>query len=128
MDNRDPRSVDLSNPHPGYYIVSITPKGWAVPVRLSIVNEFVQLIVNGQQVPDTWAIGNLPDEAIAATADGRLFEHPLFRIMLFGKRCDEATYHYRLAVAAWAVDNAPWHPSLHPEWPIDLCQIPATEF
>lgn len=122
------RRAILNNPQPGYYIVSLVPKGWAVPVHVTTENDVIQVTVNGSQVIESWFAPDLPDLAVEATMEGRLFEHPLFRIILFGEPCSETEYRHRLNLRAWAVDNAPDHPCLHPERPIDIRTLPATDF
>lgn len=128
MRQREHRRADPNNPQPGYYIFSLVPKGWAVPAHVTIANNVIQVTVNGSQVIDCWSVTDLPDLFVEAVAEGRLFEHPLFRIVLFGEPCDETEYRYRLSLRDWAVNNAPDHPCLHPERPIDLRTLPATDF
>lgn len=99
-----------------------------MPSRVTIENDVIQITVNGLQHVESWSVADLPELLAEATMEGRLFEHPLFRIVLFGKPCDETEYRHRLALRDWAVDNAPWHPALHPERPIDARILPATDF
>lgn len=128
MSPREHRRADPNNPQPGYYKLSLIPKGWAVPVHVTIENDVIQVTVNGAQVIENWSRADLPDLFTDAIADGRLFEHPLFRIILFGEPCDETEYRHRLNLRAWAMENAPDHPCLHPERPIDIRTLPATDF
>jgi hypothetical protein len=128
MSSRIQSRVDPTNPQPGYYTVSLNPKGWAQPVRIVRRGNLIQIVVNGLQHIEQWNTDTLADDFAEAVADGRLFEHQLFRVILFGKQCDEATYLYRLAVLEHARRHEPWHPCLHPERPIDLAAIPADDF
>lgn len=118
----------LNNPQSGHYLISISPKGWKVPARVTIEDDVIRLVINGSQVIDRWYVNELGNLLADATMAGTLFDHPLFRVVLFGEPCDETTYRHRLALRDWAVDNAPWHPCLHPDKPIDPRTLPATDF
>jgi hypothetical protein len=129
MSRREPFRALQNNPQADtYYLVSVVAKGWAVPAHLSRHGDVIQLTQNGSQHPETWSVRELPDAFADAVAGGTLFEHPLFRVVLFGERCDETTYRHRLAIREWAVNHASWHPSLRPDQPIDQRLLPATDF
>jgi hypothetical protein len=128
MARREHRRASQINPRSGYYILSLVPKGWGVPVHVTIENDVIQITVNGSQAVDVWSVSKVDDMLAEATIDGTLFDHPLFRIVLFGEPCDETTYRHRLAMREWAAAEAPWHPCLHPEQPMDPRTLPATDF
>lgn len=99
-----------------------------MPVRVIVENDVILITINGAQVTDVWQIDELDDQFADATAAGELFDHPLFRVILFGEPCDETDYRHRLALKEWAEQHAPWHPCLHPNQPIDQRLLPATDF
>lgn len=122
------RRVDPANPEPGFYLISLVPGGWRVPARIITENDYIRAIVNGSEIPEYWRRDDLPDQWADAIADGRLFEHQLFRILLFGERCDSVAYQHGLATKAWASAHQPDHPCLTPLKPIDKNKLPATDF
>lgn len=122
------RRVDLTKPEPGYYLVRLVPNGWQVGARISISHDCVHVTLDGIELPQYWRLADLSDHASNAIADGTLFEHPLFRTILFGHRTDETTYRHRLATKKWAQAHRPDHPCLVPLIPMDARITPPIEF
>lgn len=124
-------SLPLTEPKPGYYLLRLVPKGWAVPVFIRQLDEpghpFVAEI-DGVPLPSAWTSERLEAEAAESLSRGELFEHPMLRIVLFGRPCTEKEYRYRLALKEWATAHAPWHPCLTPTRPIDQRLLPAEDF
>lgn len=118
----------LTRPTPGFYTVRLVPRGWPVAARISLDDDRYSVTIDGKPVPRTWTEEELESDAVRAITTGTLFDHPLLRVNCFGQMCDETEYRHKLATRAWAEANAPWHPSLHPEKPIDLRLLPAEDF
>jgi hypothetical protein len=122
------RRVDLANPEPGYFLVSLVPGGWPVGAQIYVEYDCVAAVVDGVELPDRWPLADLDTLRDEATMDGRLFQHPLFRILLFGEPCDEIAYRTRLATKVWAIRHCPDHPCLWPDKPYTPNHLPALDF
>ena len=128
MARPEKRRVDLANPVPGPYLVRLVPRGWQVAAKIMRDGDLFQVEVDGARLSDRWTLDELPDLCAAATIAGALFDHPLFKIVLFGKPCDEATYRHRLAMKEYCRQHQPDHPCLSPLRPIDQRLLPAVDF
>ena len=111
---------------PGFYLVRYVPGGWAVPARIGALDDrywfehdgkLIQVVLTAEEA---WAIA-------AHWITGEKID-PIARIIVFGEPCDETTYRHRLALRRWAYNNAPWHPCLHPDKPMDSRLLPAADF
>lgn len=128
MTRAQQRRVDLANPVTGPYLVRLVPRGWPIAARILRDGGMFQVEVDGSVLSDHWTHDELPDLAVAATMAGALNNHPLFRVVLFGRPCSEAAYQHRLAMKAWAREHAPDHPCLTPTVPMDPNKTPAVDF
>lgn len=126
------RRVDLANPEPGYFTLALVPDGWPVAARIYTQGDgefiFAHVVIDGNELAEAWALVDLDELRNEATIAGKLFEHPLFKILLFGKPCDEPAYRHRLALKAWATAHFPTHPCLTPSQPYTPNDLPATDF
>ena len=118
----------ITDPTPGFYLVSLVPKGWGVPARIVRVSGRFSAWCDGKPVVGAWRPDDLERAAVEAMGDGELFAHPFLRISLFGTPTDRATYDHRLAMKDWATAHCPDHPCLHPLRPMDPRTLPAEDF
>ena len=122
------RRVDLANPEPGYVLVALVPGGWPVGAHIYVENDCLAAVVDGVELPDRWPLADLDTLRDEATMDGRLFQHPLFRILLFGERCDQIAYGHRFATNAYMIRHGIDHPCLWPDRPYTPNHLPALDF
>lgn len=108
---RDPR-----RPKPGYWLVPLVAKGWAVPARLDLVDGIYSLVLDGTQIDETWTEEQL-EILIADYLMGNEVRL-IARLAMFGRRCSEAEYLYRLAIKAHSIANRIAHPCLTPRQPM----------
>jgi hypothetical protein len=119
---------DLTKPEPGFYILRLVRRGWQVPARIIEQDGSFTAEVNGEPLKVVWTRDELEASAVSDLVEGRLFAHPLLRIVLFGEATDEPTYRYRLAMKDWAETHDKDHPAANPTKPMDPRLMPAEDF
>lgn len=87
----------------------LVPKGPFVPCRITCQQGLWRATIDEDEKP--------------ATRDPDANE-PLMRVWQHGRRITESDYSFALHMKAWARDNQPWHPCLHPHQPIALNSLP----
>jgi hypothetical protein len=95
-------------PQPGYFALRRTRGGWRVPAQIVCDDGLWYAIIDG--VPGNSHIN--PEHAPGVDT-----------IWTSGLRLPEADFRYLEAVRAWAIDNDPSHPALHPFKSIDPMQL-----
>lgn len=87
-----------------------------MPARLDLAEGVYTLEIDGVNVADSWTEKQLE----ALIADYLLANEVtlIAKLALFGRRCTETEYRYRLQVKAWAARECPTHPCLTPRQPM----------
>lgn len=96
---------EAGRPEPGYFRLSLTKDGWAVPALLEHDEAFGwRATINGEVQPAH------PDPALAPG---------VMRIWDYGWRSDRETYDWLNALRTWATEVEPRHPAAYPDKPIN---------
>ena len=118
MNRKTSEIRDLMAPPTGFFLYRKVRNGWQVPVQIEIIEGRYVITVDGTVDPFS--------PTPAEIGDFDITQHHLGKVTLFGERCDETMYRYRLALKDWAINSCPDHPCLHPDKPVDLRLIPVT--
>lgn len=128
MDRQPSTPRLLARPAPGFRLLRLVPRGWQVPALIELRNGIYTGMVDEIPLPGRWTGGELDALIADALICGELFTRPMTRLLTFGQPVSEITYRHQIAVKRWAEREAPWHPALHPNEPIDPRLYPATDF
>lgn len=109
MSRWQPSDDRSGNPHPGFYTMKLVKGGPLVPCRILHGDEGWFAVIDGKAYPPH------PDPA---------YEPYVMRVWHSAQHSDEATYSYLTALKAWAAENAPDHPSMHPRHPVNIALLP----
>ena len=122
-----PSPRTITKPVPGHYLVPIVPHGFPVPARISLAAGRYTVDLDGATL-GSWTEEELEAAVADAMVAGELFDRPLCKVLVFGKRCTEQDYRHAVATKEWARKHAPWHPSLQPTAAVDLRLLPPPVF
>lgn len=109
----------------GHYRVRRVPRGPWVGAEVSLQDGMIYIVEDGGSVAHGYPLAvldDIPTEDVLSA-----FSHPLFRLMLFGERIEEAEYRLLLSRSAWASFNSPLSPEANPNKPIDPNTVPITD-
>jgi hypothetical protein len=124
MIRETPRSPTA--PDPGYYLVRLVPRGWAVACEITLDDDGYRCRIDGGEAQGPWTSDDLRVHwANWLTAEA---ESPIIKILTHGRRCQRSEYDYRLAMKAWALKHSPEHPAARPDRSIDVRLLEADDF
>lgn len=121
-------SRTLTKPQPGFYLLRLVPKGWQVPAEIRLEYGLFAATIDEAPLIGQWTEDELEALVLDAMMVGELFERPMTKLLTFGQPCTETAYRHQIATKRWAEQHAAWHPSLHPQNPIDTRLLPAEDF
>lgn len=118
-------SRHIERPTAGTYAIRYVRRGWWVPVKLELIDGRWLATVNGKPYSYAYTDEEVETAVMVALLNGELSVHPFVKLLAYARKIDQAEYDRRLDKKAWAAEHAPWHPSLHPEKPIDRTKLPS---
>jgi hypothetical protein len=94
-----------------------------MPAVVTVEDGMIFLVEADETLQVGISADSYADIVIQATMEGAAFELSLLRVVWFGTPIAEAEYRQMLATLAWARENQPDHPMLHPDEPIRLAEV-----
>ncbi len=117
-------SRQINIPREGGYAIKIVKGGLPVPVWVSKVDGWWIAASPVDRFKCVYVADEIDAQFMDALMDGEVGKHPFLNLLMHGRQISEAEYNHLMDLRAWAVDNAPWHPCLHPEKPVDFSKMP----
>jgi hypothetical protein len=118
---RKPRRIDEVTA--GFYRYRRAKKGPWMPAVVTVEDGMIYVVEADETLQVGITADAYADIIIQATMEGTAFELSLLRVVWFGDLIDEAEYRQMLETLAWARENQPDHPMLHPDEPIVLREV-----
>lgn len=118
-------SRHIEKPTEGTYATRLVKGGPRVPVRLVLEAKRWRAIVNGEPQPQSYTDEEVEALVFFCVLNGSLAKHPFVKLLAFAKAIDESDYERMIARLAWAKENAPDDPCMHPGTAINLTRLPS---
>lgn len=116
-----PRRID--EVRPGHYRYRRVRGGPWLPAVVTIEDGMIYVVEADESLRVGITRQSFEDMLVDAVMNGTAFENNLVRVLWFGESIDKAEYDHMLSVLAWARENHPEHPMLHPDRPIQMSEV-----
>jgi hypothetical protein len=118
---RKPRRIDEVTA--GFYRYRRVKRGPWLPAVVTVEDGMIYVVEADETLQVGISADSYADIIIKATMEGEAFGLSLLRVVWFGDLINEAEYRQMLETLAWARENQPDHPMLHPDDPIRLAEV-----